>query len=152
MGCVVTKEKRAITVRGPTSLSGIDADMTRMPDTAQTLATIAACATGSTTMTGLATLRVKETDRISALHTELKKIGIDSTTGPESLTVMGGTPHGGRIATYEDHRMAMSFALLAARLNGMQIEHPEVVEKSFPSFWCTLETLGVKSALEDTNE
>jgi 3-phosphoshikimate 1-carboxyvinyltransferase len=152
MGCIVTKENRAITVRGPTTLIGIHADMTRMPDPAQTLAAIAACAKGETTMSGLITLRVKETDRISALHTELKKMGIDSTTGPESLTIKGGLPHGAQISTYEDHRMAMSFALLAARIDGIRIEHPEVVEKSFPDFWGTLETLGVKSVLEDTNE
>jgi 3-phosphoshikimate 1-carboxyvinyltransferase len=107
---------------------------------------IAAFAQGSTVIRGLSTLRVKETDRIAALHTELLKVGILTEPGPDFLIVHGGIPHGARITTYEDHRMAMSFALLGARIPGIEIEEPEVVAKSFPDFWRVLgEILGTDS-------
>ena len=146
MGCSVTTGERSITVTGGSSLRGIEIDMSSMPDTAQTLAVVAACAKGATTIRGLSTLRVKETDRIAALHTELSKVGIRSEAGPDYLIVHGGTPHGARIATYEDHRMAMSFAMLAARIPGIEIEEPSVVDKSFPSFWDTLDDIGISSS------
>jgi 3-phosphoshikimate 1-carboxyvinyltransferase len=118
--------------------------MSNMPDVAQTLAVVASFAQGSTTMRGLSTLRVKETDRIAALHTELGKIGIRSEAGPDHLIVHGGSPHGARIATYDDHRMAMSFAIMGARVPEMEIEEPHVVEKSFPTFWEALAESGIR--------
>lgn len=145
MGCTVTKSFDSITVSGPRQLQAIEADMERMPDTAQTLAVVAAFAHGNTTLRGLQTLRIKETDRIAALHAELAKLGILSTPGPDYLIVEGGRPRGARIATYEDHRMAMSFAVCAAAIDGMCIEEPGVVEKSFPSFWSILNQLGIAS-------
>lgn len=144
MGCTVTHGARSITVSGSGRLRAIDADMTLMPDTAQTLAVIAACAEGSTTIRGLQTLRIKETDRIAALHDELLKVGISSDVGPDYIVVHGGTPHKARIATYEDHRMGMSFAILGAKVKGIEIEEPRVVDKSFPSFWETVSTMGIQ--------
>jgi 3-phosphoshikimate 1-carboxyvinyltransferase len=94
-------------------------------------------------MRGLSTLLVKETDRIAALHDELANVGITSEQGPDYLVIHGGTPHGARIKTYEDHRMAMSFAMLAAKIPGMEIEEPNVVDKSFPTFWETLAGSGI---------
>lgn len=144
MGCSVSQESRSITVRGAKKLSAIDIDMSSMPDTAQTLAVIAACAEGTTTIRGLSTLRVKETDRIEALHTELEKLGISSETGPDSLIVHGGAPSGAMIKTYDDHRMAMSFAMLASKFSGIEIEEPQVVDKSFPNFWDMLIKAGIQ--------
>ena len=118
--------------------------MSNMPDTAQTLAVIAAVAKGTTTITGLSTLRVKETDRIAALHTELSKLGIQSEPGPDYLVVHGGEPHAASIATYEDHRMAMSFAVLGSRVSGLVIQEPQVVDKSFPTFWRVLREAGLQ--------
>lgn len=143
MGCSVSSDSRSITVVGSKVLKGIEIDMSNMPDVAQTLAVIAAFAQGDTIMRGLSTLRVKETDRIAALHTELEKVGISSDSGPDYLIVHGGTPHGARIATYEDHRMAMSFAMMGARVPGIEIEEPNVVEKSFPTFWDALAESGI---------
>ncbi|MEY4668127.1 MAG: 3-phosphoshikimate 1-carboxyvinyltransferase [Pseudomonadota bacterium] len=143
MGCSVSSDARSITVTGPKALKGIEIDMSNMPDVAQTLATVAAFADGVTTMRGLSTLRVKETDRIAALHTELAKMGIRCESGPDYLIVHGGEPHGARIKTYEDHRMAMSFAIMSARVPGIQIEEPHVVEKSFPTFWEALRESGI---------
>ena len=148
MGCSVSSDARSITVTGTKNLTAIDIDMSSMPDTAQTLAVIAACARGTTTIRGLSTLRVKETDRITALHNELKKIGISSETGPDFLVVHGGAPIGARIKTYDDHRMAMSFAMLASRFTGIEIEEPHVVEKSFPNFWGIVQDFGLTVATE----
>ncbi len=146
MGCAVSYSSDSITVSGTGPLRAIEANMELMPDTAQTLAVVAAFAEGETVIRGLQTLRIKETDRIAALHNELAKIGISSDPGPDYLVVRGGTPKGGRIATYEDHRMAMSFAVCASAIDGITIEAPEVVEKSLPEFWHTLANLGLKAA------
>lgn len=143
MGCSISSDARSITVEGPKTLKGIEIDMSNMPDVAQTLAVVAAFAQGRTVLHGLSTLRVKETDRIAALHTELTKVGITSEPGPDFLVVHGGTPKGARIATYEDHRMAMSFAMISAKVRGMEIEEPHVVLKSFPTFWETLASSGI---------
>lgn len=143
MGCTVVETDQSISVTGPSTLQAIDASMERMPDTAQTLAVVASCARGTTTIRGLKTLRVKETDRISALVAELSKLGVQTEAGPDYLVVHGTEPRGARIATYEDHRMAMSFAALGARVRGMRIEEPEVVAKSFPDFWETLARMDV---------
>jgi 3-phosphoshikimate 1-carboxyvinyltransferase len=143
MGCTVSANHDSITVIGPRRLRAIEADMSNMPDTAQTLAVVAACAEGTTVLRGLSTLRVKETDRIAALHTELGKMGVSSEQGSDYLIVHGGSPHAATIATYEDHRMAMAFALLAGVVDGIKIEEPEVVTKSFPTFWDTLASCGV---------
>jgi 3-phosphoshikimate 1-carboxyvinyltransferase len=145
MGCSVRTSGRSITVSGTKELRAIEADMTLMPDTAQTLATIAACAQGTTVIRGLSTLKVKETDRIEAVRTELSKMGIQADTGPDYIAVHGGTPRPARIATYEDHRMAMSFAILVTRTGSMRIMDPKVVEKSFTDFWRTLASLGISS-------
>lgn len=145
MGCSVSSDSRSITVVGPKTLKGIEIDLSNMPDVAQTLAVVAAFAQGTTTMRGLSTLPGKETDRIAALHDELKKVGISSEPGPDYLIVHGGAPHGARVKTYEDHRMAMSFAMMAARVPGIVIEEPHVVEKSFPTFWEALAESGIKS-------
>ena len=143
MGCTVSTHEHSITVVGPQQLRAIEADMSNMPDTAQTLAVVASCAEGKTVLKGLSTLRVKETDRIAALHTELSKMGISSEQGPDYIVIHGGQPHAAQIATYEDHRMAMAFALLAGVVDGIRIEEPEVVTKSFPTFWKALQECGV---------
>jgi 3-phosphoshikimate 1-carboxyvinyltransferase len=143
MGCSISSDANSITVEGAKALRGIEIDMSNMPDVAQTLAVIAAFAQGKTIMRGLSTLPSKETDRIAALHTELAKVGISSETGPDYLVVHGGVPHGARISTYEDHRMAMSFAIMAAKVQGMEIEEPMVVLKSFPNFWEVLASSGI---------
>ncbi len=146
MGCRIKKNTRNswIEVKGPKTLKAIDIDMGLMPDTAQTLAAVAAFAQGRTEIRGLSTLRSKETDRLAALKSELKKIGIKSETTDDSITVQGGRPHGGTIETYNDHRMAMAFAVVGSRVKGIRIKNPGVVTKSFPEFWNKLKSLAVK--------
>lgn len=130
-------------VKGPAELNSIKCDMTLLPDSAQTLATVAAFANGESTITGLKTLRIKETDRLEALSVELAKMGIDTTIDAGSITVIGGTPCAASIKTYDDHRMAMGFSIMAAKVNNLIIEDPEVVTKSFPNFWEKLLSTGL---------
>lgn len=146
MGCLTSSTTNSITIHGsPSCLQAVTVDMESMPDTAQTLAVLAACASGTTHITGLQTLRIKETDRINALQCELKKCGITTTATADSISIQGGIPKPASIATYHDHRMAMSFAILGAITTGMQIQDPQVVTKSFPDFWAELEKMGVSS-------
>jgi 3-phosphoshikimate 1-carboxyvinyltransferase len=133
-----------IEVVGSPSPRPIDCDMSLMPDTAQTLAVLCAFLPGISTLRGLHTLKIKETDRLQAVQEELQKCGIRVESTYDSLTIHGGNPHSATIDTYDDHRMAMSFSTLAARLPEVIIRDPSVVTKSFPSYWQCLEKLGFK--------
>lgn len=116
-------------------------DMGAMPDAAMTLAVCAALSKGRTKITGLSTLRIKETDRLAALEAELSKVGAKVSTTKNSITVVGGALHGARIVTYNDHRMAMCFAVLGTKVPGIVIEHPKCTEKTYPDFWEDLEKI-----------
>lgn len=141
MGAEVTNGTNAdgrpwIEVRRLGPLKGVSVDMEDLPDTAQTLAVIAANAEGTTRITGLSTLRIKETDRIDAVVTELQKVGITAKGGDDWLEITGGkVKSGGEISTYDDHRMAMAFSLLAFQCDTVAIRDAEVVSKSFPTYW-----------------
>lgn len=147
MGCKVSKGE-SVKVTGSPNLTAIDIDMVGMPDTAQTLSVVAAFAKGETKITGLSTLEHKETHRLIALQTELTKMGIESRIDNSSIRIKGGNPRGALIDTYGDHRMAMAFAVAGARINDMSIENPEVVKKSFPTFWEVLNSTGIKTELK----
>ena len=115
------------------------ADLSALPDCAQTLAVVCAFAEGTSRLTGLGSLRVKETDRIAALQAELKKLGVETRAGEDWLEIDGPLAYASRskplcIATYDDHRMAMSFAIAGLHVP-LEIENPECVSKSFPTFW-----------------
>ena len=120
-------------------------DFTHCPDIAQTLA-VTCCLLGVPfTLEGIHSLRIKETDRVAALITELRKLGYVLRAEGATRLVWDGkrtepTPHP-TIATYDDHRMAMAFAPAALCHEGLSIEHPEVVSKSYPGFWKDLEQL-----------
>ena len=92
---------------------------------------------------GLHSLVHKETDRLGALHAELDRVGITSRVTESSITVQGGEPHQACIESYGDHRMAMSLAILGARVAGLEVRDPDVVGKSFPGFWDQLSRVGV---------
>jgi 3-phosphoshikimate 1-carboxyvinyltransferase len=115
--------------------------MNRLPDGVMTLAILAALAPGETRIVIVANLRIKESDRLAALATELRRIGIDSEELPDGLRIRGGEPSGADIETYADHRMAMSFAILGARIPGIRIGTPECVSKSYPTFFEQLRAL-----------
>lgn len=134
MGCIITKHENAIEVQGG-KLFGIEANMNDMPDCVPTLAILAAFADGPTTITNVAHLRFKESDRLAALSTELTKLGVRVEEQPDGLTIHPQTMHGSIIETYNDHRIAMSFAVAGLRTQGIGISNPACVAKSFPNFW-----------------
>jgi 3-phosphoshikimate 1-carboxyvinyltransferase len=147
MGARVRWQPGAIEVTGPGAaadrrLRGIDADLEAMPDAAMTLAVAALFAQGPTTLRGIANWRVKETDRMAAISTELGKLGARTEVGPDRLTVHPPEHvHAASIATYNDHRMAMAFALAACGSDGIVIENPGCVAKTFPSYFDELAAL-----------
>jgi len=140
MGCRVERSEEAITASGPEVLRGGEFDLNKMPDVAQTLAVAALFADSPVTITNIANLRVKECDRLSALAAELPKLGGRVEERPDGITVTppeGGRSglHGGRIVTYNDHRMAMSFAVAGLAIPGVVIENPGCVSKTYPRFF-----------------
>lgn len=134
MGCQVDHEPDGIAVTGG-NLKAVSVDMGHMPDVVPTLAVVAAFAHGTTRIHNVAHLRAKECDRLSAVSTELGKMGIATDTSGDILQVTGGQPHGAEIETYDDHRMAMSFAVAGLKVPGIQIIDPDCVAKSFPNYW-----------------
>ncbi len=124
-------------------LHGIICDMADMPDASITLAAALATAETPSTITGLQTLRVKETDRLAALATELSRMGCGVDRTDDSITVDPHPGHGNTvdIETYNDHRMAMAFAVLGLVRPGISIKNPACVSKSYPTFWRDLARL-----------
>jgi 3-phosphoshikimate 1-carboxyvinyltransferase len=119
-------------------------DMNDTPDCVQTLAVILATVPKKTRIKNVYNLRVKETDRIHALANELQKVGAKVSEGDDYIEITGSEKlKGAEIETYNDHRMAMSFAVLGTKVPGMKIKNPECVNKSYPTFWQDLEKLGV---------
>jgi 3-phosphoshikimate 1-carboxyvinyltransferase len=141
MGAQVTWLADAIEVQGTGTLRGVTVDLRDLSDTAQTLAVVAAFAEGPTEITGIGFIRAKETDRIGAVVTELRRVGIDADETPDGLVVHPGSPRPAVIETYGDHRMAMSFALLGLRCEGIDIADPGCVAKTFPHFFEVLDGL-----------
>jgi 3-phosphoshikimate 1-carboxyvinyltransferase len=142
MGARVERTATSTTVEGTGTLHGLgDVDLSDMPDMAQTLAAVAVFADGPTRVTGVELIRWHETDRIAAVVTELRRAGIDADEERAGFTVHPGTPRPARIETYDDHRMAMSFALLGLRVPGIEIVDPDCVGKTFPGFWDALDGL-----------
>jgi 3-phosphoshikimate 1-carboxyvinyltransferase len=136
MGAAVVVDNNSISVTGPDELQGIAIDLASMPDTAQTLAVASLFAKGRTTIRGLATLRVKETDRLAALKNELTKLGAEVTTESDAIQIDPPLSlHPAEIDTYDDHRMAMSFAIAATKFPGVIIKNSQCVNKTYPDFF-----------------
>jgi len=138
MGADLVFGKDFVTVRGTATLEGIDVDLADMPDTAQTLAVVALFGRGETVIRGLHTLRVKETDRLAALSNELKKFGADVEIEDDVLVINppeAGEAKRAEVDTYDDHRMAMSFALAATKVHGVVIKDAQCVNKTYPQFF-----------------
>lgn len=140
MGNPVSYGENRVSIEGR-ALFPIEVDMEECPDQVMTMAVLAAFAEGVTRISGVRSLRVKESERVVALKNELGKMGIATEDSEDCLTIYGGSPKGATIDTYNDHRIAMAFAIAGLRLPGMVIRNPEVVAKTFPTFWETLEEL-----------
>ena len=140
MGCGVAREHDGIAVTGG-KLSAVDVDMGHMPDVVPTLAVVAAFAEGTTVIRNVAHLRAKECDRLSAVARELTRMGIETRALENELHITGGAPEGAPIETYDDHRMAMSFAVTGLKVPGVRIVNPDCVAKSFPTYWEVFDSL-----------
>ncbi len=144
MCCDLEYGAAAITVHGR-PLRGIDVDMNAISDTVQTLAVVALFAEGATTIRGVGHIRHKETDRLGDLATELCKLGARVVEQEDGLQIVPGPLQGGEVATYDDHRMAMSLALVGLRVPGITILDPGCTGKTYPDYFADLTrlTLGV---------
>lgn len=138
MGCEVTTSDDGITVSGP-AVKGIDIDMSNVSDTVQTLAAVALFVKGPTTVRNVAHNRVKETDRIGNLAIELRKFGAKVDEHPDGLTIHPQPLQLATIETYDDHRMAMSLALVGLRQAGVKILDPKCVGKTYPNYFTDLQ-------------
>jgi len=136
MGCGVSWHGSTVEVTGG-DLVGIEEDMSDVPDLVPPLAVAAAFARGETRFTRVAHLVHKESNRVVAMETELKKMGVEARHDAQTMTVVGNRPgiHGASVATYNDHRIAMSLAVAGLAVGDQHVENPGCVEKSFPDFW-----------------
>ena len=163
MGCTVESDDRGLAVTGvplgkdleaanfsiesarrsPRGwLRGIEVDLAEMSDTAPTLAVVAAVADGPTAVRGIGFIRAKESDRIAAVVSELRRCGVDASEHPDGFTVSPRqAPAGAVIRTYDDHRLAMAFSVLGLAVGGMKIENPDCAAKTFPNFYRALDSL-----------
>jgi len=142
LGCHVVRGTDWVEVTGK-KLNGGDYrfDMSDMPDMVPTLAVLSAFRAGQTVIDNIFHLRLKESNRIEALVNELNRTGIDAKELKNGLVITGGTPHGAEIETYDDHRIAMSFATAGLVTEGIKIKNQKCVNKSFPEFWNVLDQL-----------
>lgn len=144
-GATVEGEGASVSVSGPAVLRPVPEglDLEAMPDQVTTVAVLAALAPGATEIHGVAVARGHETDRLAALATELGKVGVRVEEFEGALVVHGGTARGGAtLETHDDHRLAMAFAALAARVGDVAIADPGCVAKTYSAFWEDLESLG----------
>ena len=141
MGCRVRQTATETEVTGPAKLVGIEADMANLSDTAQTLAAIAPFAQGPTRVTGIGFIRRKETNRVAAVVTELQRMGLRAQEEDDGFVVHPGTIQPADVETYDDHRMAMSFAIAGLVAPNLRIRNPGCVSKTFPRFFDVLSAL-----------
>jgi 3-phosphoshikimate 1-carboxyvinyltransferase len=142
MGCRVSYGKTSVTVERAGVLRGITCTMSASPDTVQTLCMVAAMAQTPTTITGISHLKFKESDRITGTAERLRRLGGQVEVGNDSLIISPAPLHGGTIDPSNDHRTAMSFAVLGLGTGGITITEAECVDKSFPRFWDMLKQAG----------
>ncbi|HET9905290.1 MAG TPA: 3-phosphoshikimate 1-carboxyvinyltransferase [Anaerolineales bacterium] len=148
IGCNIQEGNNYIEITGTSNPQGIDVDMRDIPDTAQTLAAIAPFAVSPTRIRGIASARLKETDRIHATCTELARLGVSVEEHEDGMTIYPCEKFNhATIQTYNDHRMAMAFSLIGLRVEGVTIENPSCVSKTFPNFFAVLDRLQIPSPI-----
>lgn len=143
MGCRIEHEERGVRLNSNRRLHGVDVSMNSMPDAVPTLVVTALFAEGTTRIRNISHLRHKESDRLQAMETELKKLGAEITVYDDGIDINPSTLSGGVLDTYDDHRLAMAFALIGLKVDGVKIENPACVKKSFPQFWTEFDKLYV---------
>jgi 3-phosphoshikimate 1-carboxyvinyltransferase len=143
MGAKVVRSDNALSVTGTGSLIGIDASMKEISDTVPTLAAIAPLASGPTVISDVAFIARKESDRVTALITELRKIGVQAEKTETGMVIYPGEVQKGTVHTYDDHRIAMAFSILGLVVPGITLDSPQCVAKTFPSFFDVLDQVRV---------
>ena len=142
LGCKVKSTEDWVEVAGADLACGnFTFDLNDMPDMVPTLALLSAFRKGQTVINNVPHLRIKESNRLAALVTELNRIGIEARETPDGLIIQGGVPVPAKIETYNDHRMAMSFAVAGLVVSGIEISDKKCVDKSFPQFWQELKKI-----------
>ena len=154
MGCKVEETAEGVAVTGPEggTLKGIHADMHSCSDQAITLAAIAPFADSPVTITGIGHIRFQESDRLTAMATELKRMGICCTTTDDSITIEPGKPKAAVIQTYDDHRMAMGFSLVGLRAEGIEIADPGCCRKTFENYFQVLDSVVEELTADDSSK
>ena len=142
LGCIVRSGENWVDITGSNLVKGdLTFDLNDMPDMVPTLAVLSAFRKGQTIINNVAHLRIKESNRLAAMVTELNRVGIEAREIPDGLIIQGGKLHPAKIETYNDHRMAMSFAIAGLLERGIEISDKKCVDKSFPTFWEELKKL-----------
>jgi 3-phosphoshikimate 1-carboxyvinyltransferase len=142
MGCAVSKSKEGVEVIGPLSNhEDLAFDLNDAPDMVPALAVVSAFRRGRTKLQNILHLRVKESDRVAALTSELRKLGARAEKTADGMVIQGIATRGTEIECYNDHRIAMSFAIAGLAIDGVIIKDPDCVKKSFPDFWDRLDAL-----------
>lgn len=141
MGCEVEVARDSVEVKGPERLRGVEVDMNAFSDTMMTLAAIAPFAETPTVIKNVEHTRHQETDRISAVATELARLGVEVEEGRDWLRIVPGPVKPASVETYGDHRMAMAFAVTGLAAEGIGIRDPGCVTKTFPDYFGRLESL-----------
>jgi len=134
MGCDLVIEENRIGIRGG-SLNAVEVDMSDTPDAVPAIAVVASFAKGTTRINNIGHLRIKECDRIDVVSTQLMKMGIQVVQGDDFMEITGGVHKPAFIETFNDHRIAMAFSIPGLMMDGIDIENPACVEKSFPNYW-----------------
>ncbi len=144
MGCRIQWSGDGVRVEGPERLRPIDVNMNEMPDMVPTLGVLSAFASGTSRIRNVAHLRIKESDRLHTVTAGLKALGVETEELPDGMIIHGGKPirPSKPIWAFDDHRIAMAFALAGLRLDGVVIEGADSVSKSYPEFWEVFEGLG----------
>jgi 3-phosphoshikimate 1-carboxyvinyltransferase len=145
MGCAVSWRPDGVDVTGPRQLAGgFTVDMRALSDQALTVAALAVFADAPITITGVEHIRAHESDRIAVACENLRRLGVSVDEHADGLTVRPGPLQPGAVDPHDDHRVAMSFALLGARVEGIRVSHPSCVSKTFPEYFARLEGLGLR--------
>lgn len=145
MGCKVTIGKNSMEIIGNNKLKSIDADMSSMPDSVQTLAAVSLFADGKTRIRNIWNLKFKESDRINDTAAELRKLGANVKVANDGMEITPGKFKSAIIDSHNDHRMAMSFAIAGLKIDGIKIKNPDCLKKSFPQFFDKLNEIGAQT-------
>jgi 3-phosphoshikimate 1-carboxyvinyltransferase len=141
MGCVIQRQAHRVILHAPNRLRAVDVDMNEAPDAVLALAVACLFTDAPSRIRNIGNLRLEETDRLAALETELRRVGAEARVEVDDLVIVPGRLHGATVETYDDHRMAMSFALVGLRVPGIEILDPGCVAKTWPRYFDMLDAM-----------